>query len=50
MRRHDIPFEEEMIDGQLSFLISRKHRPHQWKLPSHKRSDESLVTLRRRTA
>jgi hypothetical protein len=32
MARHDIPFKEERIDGQLCFLLPRKYRPHRWKL------------------
>jgi hypothetical protein len=32
MRQHAIPFEEEVIDHQLCFLIPRKYRPHTWKL------------------
>ena len=32
MTRHDIPFQEEWIDGQWCFLLPRKHRPHLWKL------------------
>jgi hypothetical protein len=32
MLKHGVPFREELIDGQVSFLIPRKHRPHTWKL------------------
>ena len=32
MIRQDVPFVEELIDGQLCFLIPRKYRPHAWKL------------------
>jgi len=32
MMQHGIPFKEELNDGQLSFLLPRKYRPHQWKL------------------
>ncbi len=32
MVKHDIPFKEELSDGQLWFLLPRKYRPHRWKL------------------
>ncbi|HTU92739.1 MAG TPA: hypothetical protein VMF69_21845 [Gemmataceae bacterium] len=32
MSRHGIPFREELSNGELWFLIPRKHRPHSWKL------------------
>ena len=32
MGRHDVPFSEELIDGELWFLIPRRYRPHAWKL------------------
>ena len=32
MRRHDVPFAEELIDNQVCFLLARKYRPHSWKL------------------
>jgi hypothetical protein len=32
MRQHDIPFKEELADGQSCFLLPRRYRPHQWKL------------------
>ena len=32
MSRHDIPFREELSNGQVWFLIPRKYRPHAWKL------------------
>jgi hypothetical protein len=32
MSRHDIPFKEELIDGQSWFLLPRKYRPQRWKL------------------
>jgi hypothetical protein len=40
MRKHGIPYVEELIDNQLCFLIPRAFRPHSWKLgkePSRKR-------------
>ncbi len=40
MRKHGIPYVEELIDNQLCFLIPRTFRPHSWKLgkePSRKR-------------
>jgi hypothetical protein len=33
MRQREIPFEEELIDYELWFLIPQKYRPHSWKLP-----------------
>jgi len=32
MTAHDIPFREELRDGQLRLLIPRRYRPHSWKL------------------
>jgi len=32
MRAHEIPFKEEMIDGQLWFLLPQKYRPDRWNL------------------
>jgi len=32
MVKHDIPFREEVRDGQLRLLIPRRFRPHSWKL------------------
>jgi hypothetical protein len=32
MLQRDIPFTEELHDGDLWFLIEGKRRPHQWKL------------------
>jgi len=32
MTQHEIPFTEEISNGQLWFLLPRKHRPHAWKL------------------
>jgi hypothetical protein len=32
MSRHNIPFREELSNGELWFLIPRKCRPHSWKL------------------
>jgi hypothetical protein len=32
MSRREIPFREELSDGQLWFLLPRKYRPHTWKL------------------
>jgi hypothetical protein len=32
MSRHDIPFKEELIDGQAWFLLPRKYRSQRWKL------------------
>src|SRR5207302_6452172 len=32
MRDHRIPFYEELSDGEVWFLLPRRHRPHSWKL------------------
>src|SRR5882672_4958321 len=32
MAQNAIPFKEELIDGQLRFLLPQKYRPHRWKL------------------
>jgi hypothetical protein len=32
MIRHDVSFVEELIDNQMCFLVSRRHRPHSWQL------------------
>ncbi len=32
MKQHEVPFEEELIDNELWFLIPQKYRPHSWKL------------------
>jgi hypothetical protein len=32
MTQRDIPFKEELIGGQLCFLLPRKYRPQRWKL------------------
>ncbi|HVS35551.1 MAG TPA: hypothetical protein VMS17_08215 [Gemmataceae bacterium] len=32
MVQHGVPFVEELIDGQLCFLVPRRYRPHSWKL------------------
>lgn len=32
MAKHLVPFREELIDGELWFLIPRHYRPDQWKL------------------
>lgn len=29
---HNVKFKEELLDGQLRFLLARNHRPHHWKL------------------
>ena len=42
MRRHDVPFKEELSDGELWFLIPRRFRPHTWKLdPPASNGDEA---------
>ncbi len=42
MSRHGVPFQEELSNGVLWFLIPRKHRPHSWKLdiPSRMQSPQ----------
>src|SRR5438876_277242 len=32
MSHHGIPFQEELSNGELCFLLPRKYRPHRWKL------------------
>jgi hypothetical protein len=32
MSHHEIPFVEELIDGEVGFLLPRKYRPHSWKI------------------
>jgi hypothetical protein len=32
MRESEIPFQEELSNGDVWFLLPRKHRPHRWKL------------------
>lgn len=32
MEQHHIPYEEEIIDGNVGFLIPRRYRPHSWDL------------------
>jgi hypothetical protein len=32
MKRRSIPFVEESMDGEVSFLLSGRYRPHSWKL------------------
>jgi hypothetical protein len=46
MNRHEIPFREELSDGERWFLIPRKYRPHLWKLDAPIRK-ERLVRLPR---
>ena len=32
MQAHAVPFLEERIDGRPCFVLSRRYRPHSWKL------------------
>lgn len=32
MVERQIPFQEEIMDGEVQFLISRRYRPHSWQL------------------
>jgi hypothetical protein len=34
MRSHGIPFQEEVTDNEVAFLLPKKVRPHAWKLVS----------------
>jgi hypothetical protein len=34
MKQHGVHYYEELKDGRLYFLLSARHRPHQWKIPS----------------
>lgn len=38
MQEHRVPFSEEIRDGELRFLISRKFRPHSWSLECPRRA------------
>ena len=46
MSRHHIPFREEWSNGELWFLIPRRHRPHSWKLDG---SDQGQPLARQRS-
>lgn len=48
MIRHDVPFIEELIDGQLCFLIPRKYRPHAWKLDNQGSQAEETPVFSKR--
>jgi len=32
MKRHHVPFSQELINDHVCYLIPRKYRPHSWKL------------------
>lgn len=32
MESHKIPYKEELVASNVCFLVSRKYRPHTWKL------------------
>jgi hypothetical protein len=34
MNHHGIPFQEELSNGEVWFLLPRKYRPHRWQLDS----------------
>lgn|SRR5487761_2014796 len=38
MKSHELPFHEELSNGELWFLLPGKYRPHRWKL------DDSMKT------
>lgn len=44
MSHNDIPFQEELSNGELWFLIPGKHRPHSWKL-----EDSTSATRKRKS-
>lgn len=43
MWRHEIPFTEERIDGEVSFLLPRSFRPQSWKLEARRSRKDSLA-------
>ncbi len=43
MRRHAIPFQEELSNGELWFLIPRKYRPLTWKLDDSKQATSGTI-------
>lgn len=40
MNRNHVPFKEEIVDGEVSFLIPGNYRPHSWQL-DHEVTHES---------
>ena len=46
MKLHKIRFEEQWMDGQPCFLLSRRNRPHTWKLAGDRREETQLVAAR----
>ncbi|HQU42414.1 MAG TPA: hypothetical protein PK867_06355 [Pirellulales bacterium] len=32
MKEHQVPFTEEVMDGELCFLLPSRYRPHSWRL------------------
>ena len=43
MHAHGIPFVEEMTDGDLGFLISRRYHPHTWKIEAPAKTEARLA-------
>jgi hypothetical protein len=37
MVQNEVPFVEELSNGELGFLLPRKYRPHNWKLTNERR-------------
>jgi hypothetical protein len=45
LRRHGIPYQEELSDGELWFLIPRKCRPYAWKLDGNATTERRQVRI-----
>jgi len=43
MSRHGIPFQEELSNGELWFLLPRKYRPHKWKLDASLEAERMVM-------
>lgn len=44
MLQHEVPFKEELIDNEISFLIPRSYRPHSWRLEPSAKHREATKT------
>ena len=43
MQNHGIPFHEEVSNGELWFLVPRRHRPHSWKLEELPKTERMAI-------
>jgi len=43
MIRNKIPFQEELSNGELWFLLPRKYRPHRWKLEDPREAEPMVL-------